>query len=301
MRRNLPDTTFQRRGDANLIETGDCRDGMTGIASRTVALTLTDPPYFLDGMDNRWNNEKLRQRITPGIIGGLPRGQKFSTLQGKNLHRFLRQAASEVHRVMFPGGFVLAFAAPRLAHRTAAAFEDGGFQIRDLLFWKRRSQPKAFSQNHFVRRRNISEKKKQQIIARLGGRKTAQLRPDAEVIVLAQKPPEGTLVDNFLTYGVGLADMKNPMLGNGFPGTLIEAARPAKRSHLTEKPVNLGRHLIRIFAGEKGGLVLDPFAGSGAFGEAALLEGYRFRGFETDRETAAAANLRLKNMLESCG
>lgn len=276
---------------------------MTHLASGTVALTLTDPPYFLDGMDDRWNKQKLERRILPGVIGGLPRGQKFSALQSKKLYQFLQEVAFQIYRVMVPGGFVLTFSAPRLAHRTAAAFEDVGFQIRDLLFWKRRSQAKAFKQDHFIRRRPISSTEKERIITRLGGRKTAQLRQDAEIIVLAQKPPEGTLADNFLTFGVGLADMRNPMLGDGFPSTLIEAARPsaALRSHLAEKPVNLGRHLIRIFGGEKGGLVLDPFAGSGAFGEAALLEGYRFCGFEADQETAAAANLRLEKNTKNCG
>lgn len=278
------------------MKAGDCREGLAGLAGRSVAMTLTDPPYFLDGMDDRWNREKLAGRMTEGVVGGLPRGQKFSPSQGARLYRFLLPVAGQLLRVMVPGGFVLTFSAPRLAHRTAAALEDGGFHIRDLLFWKRPGQPKAFRQDHFIRRRNIAETEKERIIARLGGRKTAQLRPDAEVIVLAQSPPEGTLADNFLKWGTGLANVSDPVLQSGkFPGTLMEAARPrgAERSHITEKPVDLGRHLIRIFGGEKGGLILDPFAGSGAFGAAALTEGYRFAGFEIDAETAAAANVRL--------
>ena len=35
-------------------------------------LVLTDPPYFIDGMDDRWDNEKLRRRAKPGVVGGIP-------------------------------------------------------------------------------------------------------------------------------------------------------------------------------------------------------------------------------------
>jgi DNA modification methylase len=45
-------------------------------------------------------------------------------------------------------------------------------------------------------------------------------------------------------------------------------------THPTVKPVALMRHLVRLVT-PPGGVVLDPFAGSGTTGEAALLEGMR--------------------------
>lgn len=53
---------------------------------------------------------------------------------------------------------------------------------------------------------------------------------------------------------------------------------PKVRKHQTEKPVKLLRQLMRICP--RGGKVLDPFMGSGAAEEAALLEGYDITGME---------------------
>ena len=43
-------------------------------------------------------------------------------------------------------------------------------------------------------------------------------------------------------------------------------------AHATVKPLDLMRWLVRLVT-RRGGRVLDPFAGSGTTGEAALLEG----------------------------
>lgn len=54
-------------------------------------------------------------------------------------------------------------------------------------------------------------------------------------------------------------------------------------AHAAEKPVALMRHLVRLTT-KPGGLVLDPFMGSGTTGEAAHLEGRRFLGMERETE-----------------
>lgn len=55
---------------------------------------------------------------------------------------------------------------------------------------------------------------------------------------------------------------------------------PQRRVHITEKPVELLRELVRI--APPGGSVLDLFAGSGTTGVAALLEGRTFTGVDLD-------------------
>jgi site-specific DNA-methyltransferase (adenine-specific) len=67
--------------------------------------------------------------------------------------------------------------------------------------------------------------------------------------------------------------------------------------HPTMKPVNLMRWLIRL-ATPPGGLVLDPFTGSGSTGVAAMLEGggFRFLGIEREPEYVAIAEQRIKHV-----
>ncbi len=277
----------------------DCREGMNSLADGGVSLVLTDPPYFIDGMGEDWNQAKLRKRVKPGVVGGIPAGQKFDPEQGMKLQAFLLPVAKECMRVLKPGGFMLCFSQPRLAHRAATAIEDAGFEIRDMLGWQYEGQAKAFSQEHFVHKMNISDREKAAIIAKLDGRKTPQLKPRMELIVLAQKPREGTFIENWLTYETGLVDVSAPIIEpDKFPGALIPCAKPRNRhSHITAKPIDLCRHLIRIFGGQKGGLVLDPFAGSGTTGVAAVYEGWNFVGYEIDTDMADIAEARIADIL----
>lgn len=278
------------------VQNRDCRAGMASLAPGSVALILTDPPYFTDGMGDEWNHQRLRSRVKQGVVGGLPAGMKFTTGQGRNLYSFLSPVAEQWLTVIKPGGFVLCFAHPRLFHRAAAAIEDAGFEIRDALAWRYEGQAKAFTQDHFVKRRNLPAAEQARIIKELGGRKTPQLKPQMEMIVLAQAPREGTFVDNWLEHRAGLIRTDNPLIEpERFPGTVIPAAKPRQRyGHMTAKPVDLLRHLIRIFCAEgEEALVLDPFAGSGSTGVAARIEGRGFIGFELDAAMAKLADARI--------
>lgn len=279
----------------------DCRLGMKQLDENAVSLILTDPPYFIDGMGADWNTEKLSRRVKPGVVGSMPAGMKFSVKQGRDLQKFLTPIAKEWMRVLRPGGFCLVFSQNRLAHRTAVALEGAGFEIRDVLLWRYEGQAKAFTQDHFIRKRDLPQDEKERLIRKLGGRKTPQLKPQGEMIILAQAPREGTFVDNWDKWETGLIDVKNPLIDEDkFPGTVIPAKKPRQRhGHMTVKPIDLLRHLIRIFS-VSGALVLDSFAGSGSTGVAAKLEGRNFVGYEIEPDMAQRAQKRIDKADSRC-
>ena len=66
------------------------------------------------------------------------------------------------------------------------------------------------------------------------------------------------------------------------------------RLHETQKPVDLMRWLVRLVT-PPGGLVLDPFAGSGTTGIACHLEGRRFIGIEREAKHAETARSRIND------
>jgi DNA modification methylase len=72
--------------------------------------------------------------------------------------------------------------------------------------------------------------------------------------------------------------------------------------HFSRFPEELPRRCIEAY-GEagRGVLVLDPFAGSGTSGVAALKLGCSFVGFEIDPAQVAAANARLAEIADSRG
>lgn len=69
--------------------------------------------------------------------------------------------------------------------------------------------------------------------------------------------------------------------------------RGENNNHPTVKPVKLMKYLIRLIT-PKGGIVLDPFMGSGTTGLAAKLEGIDFIGIEKEKEYFDIATNRLK-------
>ncbi len=83
----------------------------------------------------------------------------------------------------------------------------------------------------------------------------------------------------------GSAGLNDPRAGAGRTGG-------ARNNHPTVKPVELMRYLCRLIT-PAGGVVLDPFMGSGSTGKAALLEGMGFIGIELDPDhlTTAAARI----------
>jgi DNA modification methylase len=74
------------------------------------------------------------------------------------------------------------------------------------------------------------------------------------------------------------------------PG-FVTASSPRERLHVTQKPLEVMRLLVRVCP--VGATVLDPFMGSGTTGVAALIEGRRFLGFEQEPAHVASSVDRL--------
>lgn len=74
-----------------------------------------------------------------------------------------------------------------------------------------------------------------------------------------------------------------------FDGKALPVAR---NHHPCVKPTPLMRYLCRLIT-PPGGLVFDPFTGSGSTGKAALMEGFRFVGTELDQEYVEIARARI--------
>ncbi len=67
---------------------------------------------------------------------------------------------------------------------------------------------------------------------------------------------------------------------------------PRTNHHPTVKPVDLMKYLCRLIT-PPGGLILDPFCGSGSTGVAAMREGFNFIGIELNADYAEIARRRI--------
>lgn len=125
--------------------------------------------------------------------------------------------------------------------------------------------------------------------------------PEAPGQLRAVGPQHGakTSVNTYGDYGP--RDDFAPRLDSGSAARFFYTAKADKldrigSKHPTVKPVDLMQWLVRLVT-PKGGLVLDPFAGSGSTGEAAWREGMRCILIEREEEYQAdiAERLRLAN------
>jgi DNA modification methylase len=108
-----------------------------------------------------------------------------------------------------------------------------------------------------------------------------------------QKKSEHTGKMSFVKKG----NPNNILLEKVNPRTVIKFDVPPRSKgtlHPTQKPVTLGRYLIRTYTNE-GDLVLDGFCGSGSFLVAAMLEKRNFIGIELDENYCAIARKRLED------
>ena len=292
-------------GILNKVTLGECIEMMKKIPNNSIDMICTDPPYFLDGLGNDWNKEKLDGKGSSSMIGNLPKGMKFDRNQSKKFKEFYKNVSIEAFRILKPGGAFMSFSSPRLYHAMASAMEDAGFEIRDMLGWiYTKSQVKAFSQNHIIDNDKVmSAEKKEQVKELCNNWKTPQLKPAIEPICFAAKPIEGRYIDNFQKYGVGLMNTsQDTKVGQEyFPANILVTedvgqdldkvflvSKPTKaekgeyNTHLSVKPTSLIGQLIRLFTKENA-IVLDPFMGSGTTAVACIQNNRQYIGFDINK------------------
>jgi site-specific DNA-methyltransferase (adenine-specific) len=172
------------------LHAGDCLAILPTLAEASFDACVTDPPYHLASIVKRFSKTamddetKTSERIRNRADGY---ARSASGFMGKKWDggdiAFDPATWCEVLRVLKPGAHLVAFGAPKNAHRLTCAIEDAGFEIRDVVMW-------LFGQG-FPKSHNIGN-----------GWGTA-LKPAYEPIILARKPLAGTVAETVQAHGTG--------------------------------------------------------------------------------------------------
>lgn len=113
------------------IITGDSFDVLPTLPDESVHACVTDPPYGLAFMGESWDD-----------------------FEPKEYQDFCEKWATELRRILKPGGHLIAFSGNRTHHRLMSGVEDAGFEIRDTLTWHYKSGfPKAMDLSKAIDRR----------------------------------------------------------------------------------------------------------------------------------------------------
>lgn len=185
------------------LHQGDCLDVMRSLADASIDAICTDPPYGIRFMGNAWDGDDIEAQVAKrrAFESHDPRaaengGYKSIAAAAGTYDRSLtanqafaewtRFWAVEALRVLKPGGHLVSFASTRTYHRMVCGIEDAGFEIRDQIAWVfGTGMPKS----HNLRGEHE-------------GWGTA-LKPAFEPVVLARKPPVGTVAQNVQAFGTG--------------------------------------------------------------------------------------------------
>ena len=300
----------------NKIFNMDIIDFLPRLDENSIDVIITDPPYFLDKMDNNWDYEKVSSKKYLQTVQSLPAGMKFDKEQGKKFYDWYLKVSEGLFRVLKPGGFFFSFSSPRLYHRMTCAVDDAGFEIRDMFMWLyTQNQPKAMSINHFINKLDVDSDKKEQIKNNFEGWKTPQIKSCFEPIVMAQKPTGNTFLANMLKYEIGLMNTNTKIGENMYPANVFSTdsineiidkafliSKPKKKEkgdyndHKTVKPLAICEYLINLTAFSNNAIIFDPFVGSGTTLVAAKKLGKQFLGVDVNDRYIEIANRRLKEI-----
>ena len=244
------------------------------IDDNSIDSVVTDPPYGISFLGNAWDYD------IPSI-----------------------DIWKACYKVLKPGGYLLSFSSARTYHRIACSIEDAGFEIRDQIMW-------VYGQ---------------------GMPKGDNLKPAHEPICVARKPGKSKLNVDKCRVPLAEGEVKPWAEGEYSTDTLVGKIRPTKRTadkhpesrypanfihdgitekwgrffycakdrtgikHPTVKPVKLMEYLIQLVTPD-GGIVLDPFMGSGTTGVSALKNNYDFIGYELDENYFEVAEQRIRSI-----
>jgi len=284
----------------------DCMVELEKLDDNSIDCVITDPPYFIDKLDNNWQADKVNSDKKNSHIKHLPKGMKFDKNQVKKLYDYYLELSRLLFKKMKPGAYFLSFSSPRLYHAIAMSCEIAGFEIRDMINWTyTQSMPKGMSISHVIKKMDISAEEKEKLIKEYENYKTPQIRSCFEPICVAMKPiGKLTFIKNELQYKTGLLDFSQKVGINNdrVPANIITTeeynetydknflvSKPTKKekgdenTHITVKPVSLMEHLIKLFSKE-GSLVVDPFLGSGTTALACKNTNRKCIGYEINTE-----------------
>ena len=267
----LPGTAERGRGWA-LVQ-GDCLEALESLPPHSVDVAFADPPYHLSNGGSTCQS---------GRRASVDKGGWDASHGVAEDHAFQSRWLTAVRRALRPSGTLWVSGTQHVIFSIGYAMQELGFHLLNTVTWYKPNASPNLACRFFTHSTEIllwasPQRTKplahrfnyQEMKAQNGGK---QMRDLWEI---CERPlPEGGQV----VWGIPTPGPREKSHGR----------------HPTQKPLALLERVLAASAGP-GALVLDPFAGSGTTGVAALRAGCRFLGIEREADYVELSARRLRD------
>jgi len=257
---------YFKQGDFELY-LADCLEFLAEQRASSVDMIFADPPYNLSNGGFTCQN---------GRMVSVDKG-KWDVSKGlKDDFEFHLAWTKACHRVLKPGGTIWISGTYHSIYQCGFALQVNKFHILNDISWFKPNASPNLSCRFFT--------------------------ASHETLIWARKDKKGKHKFNYKIMKEG--DWKEDFIKKpNLQMRSVWAIHPPKKEekkfgkHPTQKPIDL---LVRIVLAStnKGDLVIDPFAGSSTTGLAAILNGRKFKGIDTEKKYLNLSIKRYKDLIK---
>ena len=249
-------------GQSRLVQ-GDCLELLAELPADSVDCIWTDPPYLL-------SNDGIT--CVAGKMVKVNKGE-WDRSRGIDIdHEFNRTWLAACYRVLGPSGTIWVSGTLHVYLSVGMAMQQLGFRILNDIIWEKPAPPPNLGCRCFTH--------------------------STEIILWATKARKGGKDRYTFNYETMKTENGGKQMKSIWRFSTPTADEKRLGKHPTQKPVALIARCLRAST-NSGDLVLDPFAGSGSTGVAALKLDRRFIGFEREPDFARLARQRFLACSES--
>ena len=279
------------------LMTGNCLARLRELEAESIHLALIAPPYpdpvTLGTTYLTWSRSilGLGEDSTPDF-GAIPSVQRTMLELSSTI-------ASGLHHSLIPGAFLVFFSQPHLVHHTALGLEEGGLDIVNIFVWHHTQRPPVYQpmDETLIERLSPFPTERKQARRRLRRLRKPAGDSSLELLILAQKPKQGSLIENWKTHQTGLLDIDAELLEQARSGiiTVEKPVNDREEEANASKPIALMEYLIRLLS-RPGQVVVDPFLGNGSGAIAAVQNERQFIGIDPNGNNIDRARRRLADV-----
>ncbi len=252
----------------NIIYNGDCVKILnTKFDEGSIDLIFADPPYNLSGNGLKWRGNKT---------GGdwYMVNEEWDKMTAPEYMQFTRKWIGGCHKVLKDNGAIYISCTYHNLSEVMIVLKQLNFKINNIIVWQKTNAMPNMTRRVFTHSTEF-------VVWAVKGKKWIFNYNELKEIN-PEKQKDGSLKQMRDVWSMPLVQGKERLRG-----------KDGRALHPTQKPEEMMKRII-IASSNKGGIVLDPFMGSGTTAVVAKQLGRNWIGIEKEKKYIVLANKRIR-------